>query len=242
MIQPSTVLIPLSKGFFARVDAEDAPRVSRFKWSYSGNGYAIRAEAVEGRRIYIYMHRFVLNAPDGVEVDHIDLDKLNNSRVNLRLCTPTQNKANRLAQANGESAFKGVCYSHPHGCWKAEIKAAGRKMHLGLYESEQQAALAYAAAALRFHGEFANITFEPKDVPSLEEMLSRRRLWKGSSSVYRGVLWYSPRNKWRAGIKIQNKTVHLGYFDSEEEAARVFDEAALEREKAYGVKARLNFP
>jgi len=184
------------------------------------------------------MHRYLLDAPPDMQVDHINGDRLDNRRSNLRLCTSAQNQANRRGNRSASSRYKGVVYTKQRDGWVAAIGG----QHLGLYDLERDAALAYAAAALELHKEFARIDFDPAVVPPLDEMLSRRRLWDGSSSTYRGVLWYAPRNAWRASINVKGRTKHLGYFEAEEAAARAFDRAALERQAEHGVKAVLNFP
>lgn len=236
-MKPITVRVPLSKGYEAVIDESDAGSIARHKWCFC-NGYAMRAESSHGKRRYLYMHREILSAPPGLEVDHINGDKLDNRRTNLRLCTPSQNKANRPGLPGATSRYKGVIYSKQHDAWRAEF--GGR--YIGLYDLERDAALAYSAAALERFGEFARIDFDPAVVPPLEEMLARRRLWEGSSSRYRGVLWYAPRNAWRAEIKVLGRTKHLGYFTDEKAAARAFDAAAVERQAEHGVKAVLNFP
>lgn len=237
MEQTSTVRVPLSKGHHAVIDSADAPTITQHKWTYC-NGYAMRAEGPRGKRRYIYMHRQLLDAPQGLEVDHINHDGLDNRRANLRLTTPSQNNANRRSLRAATSSYKGVIYQKNRKAWRAEF---GGK-HLGLFDDERDAALAYSAAALEEHGGYALLDFDPSEVPTLAEAFTRRRQWDGSSSTYRGVLWYAPRNAWRASINVKGRTKHLGYFEAEEAAARAFDRAALERQAEHGVKAVLNFP
>src|SRR5688572_4947824 len=101
--------IPLTQGKVALVDDEDYEWLNRWKWTFqeckSGNGYAVRYS--RGRREY--MHRLVLNAPTGTEIDHVATgDTLNNQRTNLRVCTRAQNLANRNIGKNNTSGYKGV--------------------------------------------------------------------------------------------------------------------------------------
>jgi hypothetical protein len=96
--------------------------------------------------------------PEGSYIDHIDRDPTNNRIENLRLATPAQNGFNRLkGLASTSSTFKGVCRANLHGrlFWKASIKAKGKVYHLGFFDHEEEAAGAYAEAALALHGEFA---------------------------------------------------------------------------------------
>jgi len=94
-------------------------------------------------------------SPDpGFDVDHIDGNKLNNRRSNLRVATRSQNSANR-GPTGGTSKFKGVRYCKDKGRYRAEIQADGRYIHLGYFDVEVDAARAYDQAAVTHYGEFA---------------------------------------------------------------------------------------
>lgn len=104
------------------------------------------------------MHRQIMGTLPGqlnAHVDHIDGNKLNNQRINLRYCTAHQNKFNRLLDPRNKSGFKGV--SHSKGRWRARLKLNGREKWLGYFDSVVDAARAYNEAALRYFGEFAKI-------------------------------------------------------------------------------------
>lgn len=149
--------IPLSRGFVALVDDEDYRELARHKWSVNGAGrYASRNnKQVDGKRVSpgaILMHRQILNAPGGMEVDHINGNGLDNRRSNLRLCTHSQNGKN-ARQPPGRALFRGV---EPHqGKYRARICVDGRRVHFWPFETPIEAARAYDAAAKRPHGEFA---------------------------------------------------------------------------------------
>lgn len=108
--------VPLTRGFFATVDDEDVPLVSGHRWSYAdrptGPSYAITSIYVGKKRTTIAMHRLLMNAPRGIEVDHIDFDGLNNRRNNLRLATRSQNEQNHPEQSNSKTGIRGV-YCNP---------------------------------------------------------------------------------------------------------------------------------
>lgn len=156
--------IPLTQGKVALVDDEDYERVVQYKWNAhyhkpSGNWYARRT--IDGLGRQISMHRFIMSAPAGSKVDHIDRDGLNNQRSNLRFATTAQNGANRAKGRNQTtSRYKGVHWYATVGKWKATIVVAQRTIFLGHFELEEDAAKAYDEAAIAHFGEFARTNFE----------------------------------------------------------------------------------
>jgi hypothetical protein len=151
--------IPLTRGFVTVVDDQNYEWLSQWSWCASSNRgqpYAIRGVNLgNGKHEGIKMHRVIINAPDGMEVDHISGDRLDNQRSNLRLCTVKQNRINRRRNNRGTSRYKGV--TRVGKWWLAQIQHDYVKHHLGKYSSEQDAALAYNEAAKRLHGEFARL-------------------------------------------------------------------------------------
>jgi len=103
------------------------------------------------------MHRFLMQPPPGMQIDHINGDGLDNRRCNLRLATNTQNRRNGKAHSDGTSRFKGVCWDKFRGRWRADITFENRSIHLGRFHSETDAAIAYDAAARDLFGEFARL-------------------------------------------------------------------------------------
>lgn len=155
-----TKRIPLSNGKFALVSDEDYERIGRYNWSYDPNGYACRmvqVARVDGKRTRrkVLMHRQILRAAKGVEVDHANHDGLDNRRENIRTVSHAQNRHNARPRKNGSSQYKGVSYHKRDGNWRASIAVNGIKRELGTFRSEHAAALAYNAAAYEAWGEFA---------------------------------------------------------------------------------------
>lgn len=153
--------IPLSRGYFALIDDEDYQRVSKYKWTYD-NGYAVRGIRLPNRRYKkIMLHRFLINAKPGQFVDHIDGNRSNNTRSNLRICTKAQNGQNRHIPApNKVSHYKGVSRTHnTRDRWQALIIANGKRHYLGSFPSQEEAARAYDTKARELHGEFAQLNF-----------------------------------------------------------------------------------
>jgi len=153
-------MIKLTRGHSTMVDDEDFELVSKSKW-YCGNGYAVR----EHKGKMLLLHRFLMGlAPgDGIHVDHINGNPLDNRRVNLRVCSNAENIRNRRKNANSTSGYKGVCLdkrSNGKTPWRARVKNDGKIHHIGYFATAEAAALAYDTAARELHGEFALLNFE----------------------------------------------------------------------------------
>ncbi len=164
-------LIPLSKFRFAIVDAEDYERLSRQSWRsrrFDNCWYAVRWVRLseKSKKTIAWMHRAILEAPEGMLVDHRNHNGLDNRKENLRLATYSQNMQNRRKiRRVCSSRFKGVMFrkgGRRRRRWRASIKVRGRLIELGMFMTEQEAARAYDAAAREYYGEFACLNF-PKD-------------------------------------------------------------------------------
>lgn len=150
-----TRTIPLTQGKAAVVDAEDFESLSRYKWAYHSNGYAYRSERKNGKTVSVLMHRVVAGTPDDLITDHINGDKLDNRRANLRACTYTQNLGNASLRSNNTTGYKGVTWDKSRGRWRARVNVDGREYHLGRFETRDEAVRAYDARARELFGEYA---------------------------------------------------------------------------------------
>lgn len=157
-----TKKIPLTRGFHALVDDEDYEYLSQHRWAVSINRkihYAVRTLYIGRLHQTARMHRVILNAPNGILVDHVDGDGLNNTRANLRLATNAQNIRNSRKSGSRGSQYKGVSLHNQTGRWQVHITINGKVTHVGIFADEIEAALAYDKAAKKHFGEFARLNF-----------------------------------------------------------------------------------
>ncbi len=153
--------IPLTRGLHVLVDAADYEWLSRYKWhathpTCAGTIYACRRD---GPRT-VLMHRQIMNPPQGMVVDHINGNGLDNRRCNLRICPHRQNIWHSRKRCDGQSRFIGVC---PVGDkWRAAV--AGK--YLGLFDDEVEAARVRDRKAREVFGEFASLNLPPEDPPA----------------------------------------------------------------------------
>jgi hypothetical protein len=151
--------IPLGGGHYALVDAEDFEWLNQWKW-YLANGYATRVE--KGK--VISMHRQIMQPPKGMLVDHINHEKEDNRRINLRICTWQENMYNRSKRRGSVSRFNGVTYRKRSRKWIATVWFKGKHIWSQAFDDEVEAARAYDRKAVEVFGPYANVNF-PEDWP-----------------------------------------------------------------------------
>lgn len=143
------------KGKFALVDDADYGWLSQRKWQVTQGGYATRSGYRDGRIIgRLLMHREIMTPPRGMQVDHINGNRLDNRRSNLRFCSHTENCHNRRPE--NKTGYKGV-RATPYGKWLARITIDRVRVELGRFDTPQEAALAYNQAARSHFGDFARL-------------------------------------------------------------------------------------
>lgn len=160
-IHGDTAYVTLTKGYVATIDAVDVPLIDGSNWSALTSSrrkavYAVRVRQSGGVQKMLLMHRVILGV-DCLDVDHIDGDGLNNRRANLRRCTRGENNLNVGLRSDNKSGFKGVFFDARSGRWRSEITRDGKSKYLGLFDTPDEAAAAYAAAAPVVHGSFARL-------------------------------------------------------------------------------------
>jgi len=171
----ATKRIPLTQGKFAIVDGEDYECLSKHKWhahrEHSGVYYArSNKKVVAGKHVTIFMHRLILNVPEGMQTDHINHDGLDNRRKNLRVCTRAQNQHNRRATKRASSRYKGVGWRMRTRKWAAYINKDGSCRFFRYFRYEVRAAKAYDEQASKLFGEFA--------CPNFPYHLRRRNIYR----------------------------------------------------------------
>jgi len=174
--------IPLTRGKYAIVDPDDFERLSAHKWhafKSKHTFYAERAVRVEGgRQVIIKMHREILKVPDGMLLDHINHNGLDNRKANLRPATSAENNRNRRKSIKRKchSKFKGVSWNVDQKKWSARICFNSDMKFIGYFNDEMEAAKAYDKAAIKYHGES-----ESENVPAS----SNRMLWLRRNGGYK---------------------------------------------------------
>lgn len=196
------------------IDEEDIDIVEENSWYLSKNGYVISKHPKA-----TYLHKLLSRVSKDEEVDHIDVNKLNNRKSNLRICNHNDNCYNRKKYKSGRfvgvpltSKYKGVSFRK--GTWDARIKRNGEEINLGSYKTELAAASAYNYFATIYHGEYAELN----DIPFYKDWYLDRGQ---KSSPYIGVSKEKKRWKTRFEGKI------IGYFPTEKQAAMAFNEKAI---------------
>lgn len=149
------------KGKFALVDDEDYSELIKYRWMITSKGYAVRYICENNTVICILMHRMLLNPPHKMVVDHIDNDKLNNCRNNLRVVTIAENIRRMSCNRKNTKLYKGVWYVKTARKWVAAIKVNYVSHHLGRFNNPEDAARAYNEAAKKYFGKFVTLNVIP---------------------------------------------------------------------------------
>jgi hypothetical protein len=142
-----------ARHLLAMVDDEDFDRLNKFSWQARKDKGIIGNISGDGKKTL--MHRYIMKAKHNQEIDHIDGNRLNNQKSNLRFATSSQNKANRGPRKDNKSGYKGVSWHKQLNKWTVRIMINGKYLSLGLHNDILEAAKAYNKAALKYYGQFA---------------------------------------------------------------------------------------
>lgn len=151
------VIMYTAKGEQFLVDLEDFERVRKYYWGKDKDGYFVHGFKINGKSKKYRLHRFVLNCPDNMLVDHIHgkESRHDNRKSNLRLVTTTQNGMNRKTGTNNTSGTIGVTWHEQSGKWISRIQANGKRINLGLFTNLDDAIKARKQAEEKYFGEFS---------------------------------------------------------------------------------------
>ena len=228
-------------------------------WSVSlmrddGCYFACSVRRSDGTRTRLSLHRFITQCPKGLEVDHHNHNKFDNTDRNLIVCTRAENGRNQQKKKINTSGYIGVCYAPPkQGMinkrskpWSATIATDGIHKHLGLYATKEEAALVRDEAAKKYHGRFAYLNFP--NGPSKEIL---KIIKEGQESVpVQSSKYWGVTVKRRPGysdhisvtMNFENNECEEAHFhqtvNTEEEGAVIRDGIIIEK----GIQAPLNFP
>jgi len=194
------------------IDSEDIEKVKDITWGINKNRY-VCTKLFNPRRT-LYLSRYLLNLNGELDIDHINLDKLDNRRKNLRICLHVENTWNRR-KYNIESSSKYMGLRRRNGNWDARIKVKNKQFHIGTFTKEEAAASAYNYFARIFHKEFACLN-EIEEIKDWYNYFARRGV-----SGYKGISKY--KDLWRARVVKNGKEISLGYYKTKEEAARAYN-------------------
>ena len=155
----SVAYIPLTQGFWAIVNIEDFPEVSKYLWHAARRARGIYATGWVGRK-EIDLHRMIpVENSTLPQRDHKNQNPLDCRRTNLRAATHAQNRRNVNRNASNSSGYKGVRKEKKTGKWRATLRINGVAYNGGMHFTEESAAAAYDALARLHHGEFASLNF-----------------------------------------------------------------------------------
>lgn len=144
-------LIPLTQGEYAKVDNEDFDMLKDINWCTTHYKYS------QNHTVGL-MHRLIMNAPEHLDVDHINHDTLDNRKSNLRVITRRDNVRYSRPRL-GTSKYKGVSLKIHLKKWVSQIQHEGKLYYMGVYATEEEAGMAYDKKALELFGEFAYLNF-----------------------------------------------------------------------------------
>lgn len=162
--------IHTASGYYIKVSPEDEMFLAQFNWG--GVTDVDRYPRTLINRIFVPMHRMVVERKLARQllvtekIDHINRDRHDNRRENLRIASPSQNMANRAINKSNTTGYKGVCLKTRHGQFEANIKVNRQTFHIGQFPDAEWAAYMYDQWALALFGEFAwtNFAFETASV------------------------------------------------------------------------------
>lgn len=162
-----TAEVPLTRGAVALIDATDAPLLAGRSWQLSNNGYAVSKTTVNARPVALLMHRVILGAPSEMFVDHINGNRLDNRRANLRLVTPAQNCQNKQRKSPRlKCPARGVTWCRRRQSFAAAVKVNGKLVYYQRFQTMDEADAAARDARARYMPYSAEAELQTQTSPS----------------------------------------------------------------------------
>lgn len=230
---PLTVYIELTRGAKTLVDWEDAEWLNQWIWICSSKGYATRTyrcKEKSGKKHLVTMHRAIMerhgHCIEGLEIDHINRDRLCNIKSNLRVATRSQNGANRTRHCNNTSGTTGVTYHKASNRWRAFIQFQKQWIRLGSFISKDDAIAARKEAEIQYFGQWAN----PLNEQYNGEWAASANTdgYRKSQSGHFGIWWNKDRSRWLVKFTFKRERKYVGSFKTIDEAIAARDKAIKE--------------
>lgn len=217
--------IILKPNGIAIVDDADFEIINNRRWYLSKQGYAIGGESSNGIKSFVKMHRLIMGINDAnVKIDHIDGDKLNNQRINLRVASSAQNRHNSRKILNTKNNYKGVSYVKKLNLYQSRCRMNGNDFYLGLYKTEISAAYAYNKKSIELCI-YTRINYLPFETSYLEKILKEELVTNKSDiqSIYKYIYFKKKEGrmncgKWFIQFKHNGTRYYKGYFINEDDA------------------------
>lgn len=165
--------VPLkSSDKMAIIDIIDYDIVSKYNWTLMPNGYVTGATIGQLKHKNMYLHKLILPSPDGMQTDHINCDKLDNRRSNLRIASPSQNSANYPSKSRSRVPFKGIVYREKSESYYVRCRSNHKTYCIGCFKNINDAAQAYDMATFMLNGQFAYLN-NPNKIEEYKEKINR---------------------------------------------------------------------
>lgn len=225
-------------GNFALCSPQDFEMLSNYSWYWSKGGYAMTLIKLDGKRKGFIMSRLLLKATPGILVDHINRNTYDNRRENLRFATHSQNSQNKAKKDNCSSKYYGVKFNKKRNKFCSTLKIDKKYISLGLFDREIDAAIKYDTYVSQNKeklGLFHNINFpdQYEYYKTLSPIIPRTMVSK-TTFKYVSV----GGNKFKVGMVHNKERIHLGRYETAEDAAKAADRYIVEKK----LDKKLNFP
>lgn len=215
-------IVETTRGEFT-IDRGDIELIKNNTWWINNHGYVYSRNYKNNSKTTIYLSRYLMNPPKGIEIDHIDMNKRNNRRSNLRLADRVTNNANKGKSRRGKGSYKGI-KQVSNGDWSSHLILNQKSISIGTYVSEIAAANAYNFYVKQYLGEYARLN----ETPLMEDWYNYR-VKRGLKTKYIGVTKRpggTPK-PWQAFINREGRRYCIGHFHNDKDAAKFYNVEAI---------------